>query len=141
MAYDMVTIYGMNKKVGNVSFYDPQKEYGFTKPYSEKTAEVIDEEVRNIIDEAFQRTKELLKSKWEDYEKIAQALLEKEMIFKSDMEELIGKRPFSENEPLVEDLVEDKEAEIKLEIAEVPAEDSVVVPVEKEDETTGEEKF
>ena len=102
MAYDMVTVYGMNERVGNVSFYDPQKEYGFTKPYSEKTAEVIDDEVRKIIHESFVRTKELLKTKWDEYEIIAKALLEKEQIFKSDIEELIGKRPFSENEPLVE---------------------------------------
>jgi cell division protease FtsH len=132
MAYDMVTVYGMNKKVGNVSFYDPQKEYGFTKPYSEKTAEVIDEEVRKIIDEAFDRTKDLLKDKWEEYEKIAQALLEKEMIFKSDMEELIGKRPFAEPEHLVE--IEEKAVDIPLEIAETPNEDIVVTPTEKEEE-------
>jgi len=136
MAYDMVTLYGMNEKIGNVSFYDPQKEYGFTKPYSEKTAEVIDDEVRKIISESFIRTKELLKSKWEEYEKIAKALLEKEMIFKSDMEELIGKRPFSENEPLVEE----KEVTIELEIAEIPAEEIVVTPADKNNEVTTEEK-
>lgn len=127
MAYDMVTIYGMNEKVGNVSFYDPQKEYGFTKPYSEKTAEVIDEEVRKIISESFIRTKELLKAKWVEYEKIAKALLEKEQIFKSDMEELIGKRPFSENEPLVEV----KEEPIAEETAEAPAEEKVAAQIEE----------
>lgn len=96
LAYDMVTIYGMNEKIGHVSFYDPKQEYGFTKPYSEKTAEVIDEEVRKIISASFERAKNLLIEKNEEFEKIANALLEKEIIFKSDIEMLIGKRPFEE---------------------------------------------
>ena len=115
----------------------PQKEYGFTKPYSEKTAEVIDDEVRKIISDSFIRTKELLKTKWEEYEKIAKALLEKEMIFKSDMEELIGKRPFSENEPLVE-VKEEPDAEVKADEQtevkdEAPAEETVVIPSEEKE--------
>ena len=78
---------------------------------------------------------------WDEYEKIAQALLEKEQIFKSDMEEIIGKRPFKEHESLVEDKVEDKEVNIELEIAELPAEEIVVIPAEKSDDTPSEEKF
>jgi cell division protease FtsH len=97
MAYDMVTIYGMNDKIGQVSFYDPQREFGFTKPYSEKTAEVIDDEVRKIISETYDRARELLDNKKDEFDKIAQALLEKETIFKSDMESLIGKRPYEEH--------------------------------------------
>lgn len=96
MAYAMVTLYGMNKKIGNVSFYDPQGgEYSFTKPYSEDTAKAIDEEVRNIIDAAYQRTKNLLIEKREALEAVAQELLKKEVLFQQDLELLIGKRPFS----------------------------------------------
>lgn len=96
MAYGMVTIYGMNDKIGNVSFYDSKgTEYQFNKPYSENTAKTIDEEVRNIIDKAYQRTKELLKSKQTQLEIVAQELLKKEIIFQSDLETLIGKRPFA----------------------------------------------
>lgn len=95
MAYSMVTIYGMNDKIGNVSFYDSkQSEYSFNKPYSEATAQTIDDEVRRIISEAYERTKALLNSKRKELEIIAQKLLEKEIIFQSDLEELIGKRPF-----------------------------------------------
>lgn len=102
LAYDMITIYGMNEKLGHVSFYDPRQEYGFTKPYSEKTAEVIDEEVRKIINTCYERAKNLLIEKNEEFEKIATALLEKEIIFKSDIENIIGKRPFEEKEHHVE---------------------------------------
>ena len=94
MSYDMVTIYGMNDKLGHVSFHDPQKEYSFQKPYSDKTAETIDEEVRKIIETSYQRSLALLKEKVEAFEKIANVLLEKETIFQSDIEKLIGSRPF-----------------------------------------------
>lgn len=95
MAYNMITIYGMNEKVGNVSFYDPQNEYGFGKPYSEKTAELIDEEVRTIISNSYQRTVNLIREKKNEVEILAQELLKREILFQSDLEKLIGKRPFS----------------------------------------------
>ncbi len=96
MAYGIVTVYGMNDKIGNVSFYDSkQSEYSFTKPYSEATAKTIDDEVRSIIDQAYQRTKQLLTNKRRELEIIAQELLKKEIIFQTDLERLIGKRPFS----------------------------------------------
>jgi cell division protease FtsH len=97
MAYAMVTVYGMNDKVGNVSFYDPQNENSFTKPYSDETAKVIDEEVRKIIDEAYTRTIELLEGKREQLEILAKKLLEKEILFKSDLEVLIGNREFDDH--------------------------------------------
>ncbi len=100
IAYAMVTVYGMNEKVGNVSFYDPQQENAFTKPYSEETSKIIDEEVRKLIDEAYERTKALLKEKKPQVEKLAEALLEKEVLFQSDVEALIGKRPYEEKKPL-----------------------------------------
>jgi cell division protease FtsH len=95
-AYSMVSVYGMNDKIGNVSFYDSkQSEYSFNKPYSETTATTIDQEVRRIIDEAYQRVLRLLNEKRESLEKIAQALLQKEILFQSDLEDLIGARPFA----------------------------------------------
>ena len=96
MAYSMVTVYGMNEKVGNVSFYDPQQENAFTKPYSDDTAKLIDFEVRHLIDTAYERTKQLLTARKEEVEKLANALLEKEVLFQSDVEALIGKRPFED---------------------------------------------
>jgi len=94
LAYAMVTIYGMNEKVGNVSFNDTQGEYQFNKPYSEKTSELIDDEVRNQINAVYARTKKLLSEKREGLEKLANKLIEKEILFQSDLEEILGKRPF-----------------------------------------------
>lgn len=94
MAYAMVSIYGMNGNVGNVSFYDPNNEYGFTKPYSDRTAEMIDIEVRNMIDRCYSRTKELLLEKRDKLEALAQVLLQREILFQHDLEEILGKRPF-----------------------------------------------
>lgn len=100
IAYSMVTVYGMNNKVGNVSFYDPAQENSFQKPYSEETGKLIDEEVRKIIDNAYERTKQLLTEKRAEVEKLAKALLDKEVLHQSDVEELIGKRPFEEKKIL-----------------------------------------
>ena len=95
LAYSIVTVYGMNDKIGNVSFFDSkQSEYSFTKPYSEETARTIDQEVRKLIESAFKRTKDLLLKKQDYLEVVAKELLEKEIIFQSDLERLIGKRPF-----------------------------------------------
>lgn len=94
LSYSMVTIYGMSTKVGNLSFYDPQGEYGYQKPYSEKTAELIDEEVRRIVSEAYERTRNMILEKKEQVQAIAEELLHKEILFQSDLERLIGKRPF-----------------------------------------------
>ena len=96
MAYSMVTMYGMNAKLGNVSFYDSkgQNEYGFSKPYSEATSQVIDEEVRNIIENAYIRTKELLTERRHELEVVAKELLEKEVLQQEDLTRLVGKRPF-----------------------------------------------
>ena len=100
IAYSMVTAYGMNSKVGNVSFYDPTQENTFTKPFSEETGKIIDEEVRGIIDEAYQKTLKLLTEKKQQVEILAKELLDKEVLHKSDVEELIGKRPFEEKKLL-----------------------------------------
>lgn len=97
MAYAMVTIYGMNEKIGNISFHDskPQSDFLMSKPYSEATAEIIDQEVKKIIEHAYERTKDLLREHAEELEIISQALLKKEVLFQSDLEELIGRRPFA----------------------------------------------
>ena len=97
MAYAMVTLYGMNKRIGNLSFNDPQQDYRFAKPYSEELAKAIDEEVHKIIEDAYIRTKQLLSDKRGQLEAVAQELLSKEIIFKADMERLIGNRPFEEH--------------------------------------------
>ena len=96
MAYSMVTMYGMNAKLGNVSFYDSkgQNEYGFSKPYSEATSQVIDEEVRHIIENAYNRTKELLTERRHELEVVAKELLEKEVLQQEDLTRLVGPRPF-----------------------------------------------
>ena len=100
IAYSMVTAYGMNEHVGNVSFYDPTQENTFTKPYSEETGKMIDEEVRSIINSAYQRTIQLLQEKKHEVEVLAKELLSKEVLHKSDVEFLIGKRPFEEKKPI-----------------------------------------
>jgi cell division protease FtsH len=100
MAYAMVTVYGMNDKVGNISYYDPQQENMFTKPYSEETGKMIDEEVRKLVDEAYERTKALLIEHREQVEILARELLKTEVLFKSDVEALIGKRPYEEKKAL-----------------------------------------
>jgi AFG3 family protein len=94
LAYAMVTIYGMNDKVGNVSFNDTQGEYQFNKPYSDKTSELIDEEVRILVRNVYEQTKKLLNDKRDGLDKLAHKLLEKEILFQSDLEEILGKRPF-----------------------------------------------
>ena len=103
MAYSIVSVYGMNKNIGNISFYDSkQSDYNFTKPYSDSTAEKIDSEVKRIVDSAYDRTKKLLLDKRDQLEKIANKLLEKEILFQNDLETLIGKRPF-ENKQIVQE--------------------------------------
>ena len=108
MAYSIVSVYGMNKNIGNISFFDSkQSDYNFTKPYSDSTAEKIDSEVKRIVDNAYDRTKNLLIEKKGQLEKIAKMLLKKEILFQNDLEELIGKRPFEDgqaNEKEVDDI-------------------------------------
>ncbi len=95
-AYAMVSIFGMSEKVGNVSYYDStgQSDYSFTKPYSEKTAVLIDEEAKALIDSQYKRAKEILKKNAEGHAKLATLLLEREVIFSEDLEDIFGKRPW-----------------------------------------------
>ena len=96
-AYSMVMYYGLNKKLGNISYYDStgQSEYAFTKPYSEKTAQDIDEEVHQLIENSYNRAKEVLSTNKEKLIELAEYLLEKEVIFAEDLERIFGKRPNS----------------------------------------------
>ena len=93
MAYSMVTIYGMNEAVGTLSF-PPKGEMEFNKPYSDATAQLIDNEVRKIVDSAYERTKQLLTSKKEAVQAVAELLLKKETINQAEVKALVGERPY-----------------------------------------------
>ena len=139
LAYSMITIYGMNSKVGHVSFHDPQGEYGYQRPYSEKTAELIDEEVRALIQKAYDITEALLTEKKAELELVAKALLEKEILFKSDLENLIGRRPF---DPIEDAVVE---AEINstgtIETPAIAEDNNSVTPASEVTSTSSEEEI
>ncbi|WP_185878277.1 ATP-dependent zinc metalloprotease FtsH [Blattabacterium cuenoti] len=98
-AQSMVAIFGLNDRIGNISYYDStgQSEFYFSKPYSEKTAQIIDEEISKIIAEQYQRAKNLLKSNEKKLSMLANELLQKEVIFREDLKKIFGERPFSED--------------------------------------------
>ncbi len=98
----MVTVYGLSSKVGNLTYYDSsgQSEYGFTKPYSEQTAELIDKEISDIIEEQYKRAVKLLSENKDKLTELAEVLLDKEVIFKDNLEKIFGKRAFEKNEIL-----------------------------------------
>ena len=102
----MVTIYGLSDKVGNLTYYDSsgQNEYGFTKPYSEKTAELIDKEISDIIEKQYKRAIKLLEDNKDKLTELANVLLEKEVIFKDNLEKIFGKRDFNNEE--IESVIE-----------------------------------
>ena len=106
MAYSMISVFGMNEKVGNVSFYGMSQD-NFNKPYSDETATLIDDEVRKQIDEQYVVAQKLLTEKRAELDILAQQLLEKEVLLKSDVERLIGKRPFDDNEVFVSKVAPD----------------------------------
>ncbi len=95
-ALAMVTYFGLNKEIGNISYYDStgQQEYSFTKPFSEKTAEKIDAEIRKLVESAYQKAKEILTENKEKLEELANILLEREVIFSEDLEKVFGTRPW-----------------------------------------------
>ena len=96
----MVTVYGLNDKVGNLTYYDSSNgnEYGFTKPYSEQTAETIDKEISLIIEKQYNRALKILQKNKKKLIQLAELLLKKEVIFKDNLEEIFGKRPFKKEE-------------------------------------------
>ena len=97
-AYAMVSIYGLNDKVGNISFYDSQGRDAFTKPYSDETARIIDEEVSKIIESQYKRALQILTDNKDKLVQLAEKLLEQEVIFKEDLETIFGKRPWEKEE-------------------------------------------
>ena len=99
-AYAMVSIFGMSEKVGMLSYYDStgRSDFSFTKPYSEKTAELIDEEAQAMIAAAYERAKRILAEHREEHRQVAELLIEKEVIFSDDLERILGKRPWSDEE-------------------------------------------
>ena len=135
----------MNDKIGNVSFYDSkQSEYSFTKPYSDATAQLIDQEVKKLIDGAYNRAKQLLTDKRDKLEIIAKELLEKEVIFQSDLERLIGKRPFDEEttyQKFTNGKVEPKESEEEEKETIENLKNDVKSEVEEEDSEKSDDKL
>jgi cell division protease FtsH len=97
LGYGMVTVYGLNKEIGNVSYYAMSQDQ-FNKPYSNETARLIDIEVRNLIEEQYERAQKLLTEKRNELNLLAETLLDKEVLLKSDLEKLIGPRPFAQDE-------------------------------------------
>ena len=117
----MVTTYGLNEKIGNVSYYDPTSDTTFSKPYSEETARIIDQEISNIIEKCYQKALAMLSERKEQLTQLANLLLEKEVIFKEDLEQIFGKRPFEPAEIAKPKIApkSETEAEKKGEITEV----------------------
>lgn len=148
-AYAMVSVYGLNEAIGNISFYDStgSQDYSFQKPYSEKTAERIDEEVKKIVDAQYERAKKLLIDNKEKLTKLANQLLEKEVIFKEDLVKIFGERPFKKEEHLIPETTKkvantengDKESEAEGTL-EPPAENGVESHGDAETPTETEEK-
>ncbi len=101
-AFAMISYFGMSDKIGNLSYYDStgQQEYSFNKPYSEKTAETIDAEVKSLIDIQYERAKSILKKNKKGLQQLAEILLEKEVIFSDDLEKIFGKRPWGSAEEM-----------------------------------------
>ncbi len=142
-AQAIVTIYGLNDKLGNISYYDStgQSEYSFGKPYSEHTAQVIDDEISKIVEKAYVKAKEILFENKEKLTQLAEALLEKEVIFKEDLEVIFGKRPNSEAEEIQQNYsknTEEKETSTENNITEVAIEN--IEEEEKEEDAPLDDK-
>lgn len=133
----MVTIYGLNDKIGNLTYHDSsgQSEYNFTKPYSEKTSELIDREISNLIEEQYQRAIKLLEENKDKLTQLAEILLDKEVIFKDNLEEIFGKRPFKSRD----EIMNGEEAKKTVPVREETVTEKEI-PSEKEAEETTAEK-
>ena len=112
-AYAMIVYYGLDEKIGNVSYYDStgQQEYSMTKPYSEKTAQEIDERVHLLVEESYKRAKKILQDNYDKVEQLAKLLLEREVIFTEDVQNILGERPFQTQEPELKDTSNKQEPE------------------------------
>jgi cell division protease FtsH len=125
----MVAFYGLNKKIGNISYYDSsgQNEYSFSKPFSEETARVIDDEIHKMVEESYDKAKALLTDNREKLNQLAEILLLKEVIFREDLEKIFGKRPFPDHDHVMinsnGETNEERHAEAAARIASSPAVD------------------
>ena len=119
-AYSMVSIYGLNERIGNRSYYDSRGENSFTKPYSEETARIIDEEVSAVIEKAYDRAKDILATNREKLEALAQSLLDNEVIFKEDVERILGARPFASAAPALAESAAEPAAEPEKPVEDMP---------------------
>ena len=141
-AYAMVGIYGLNDRIGNLSYYDSSGENQFTKPYSDETARTMDEEVSKLVEAAYQRALHLLTENREKLEELAQLLLDKEVIFKEDLERILGVRPYIDRQTQIDEAETTAQIEKdKADAANAPvvetAESSTSVTEESQDEKTG----
>lgn len=140
-AYAMVAFYGLNKKIGNISYYDSsgQNEYSFSKPFSEETARVIDDEIHKMVEESYNKAKELLTQNREKLNQLAEILLLKEVIFREDLEKIFGKRPFPDHDHVMinsnGETNEDRHAEAASRIATSPAVDDLPEEGDKPENT------
>lgn len=135
-AMAMVSIYGLNEKVGNVSYYNLDN--GFTKPFSEKTAALMDDEIKNITDQQYQRAIKILTENKDKVNLLAEKLLEKEVIFKEDLELIFGKRPFdkedsAEIKPNIESVISEEEKPVKENTIELNSENEITIEENKEE--------
>jgi cell division protease FtsH len=144
-AFGMVAYLGMSDKLTNICYYNTQQDYSFDKPYSESTAELIDEEVKKLIEAQYQRAKAILEEHKDGHAQLAQMLIEREVIFAEDVEKIFGKRPWksrsdeliAENDKLLKQREEEAAAEaIKEAVKKVK--EAGLIPSISEEETTGE---
>jgi cell division protease FtsH len=130
-AYAMVSIYGLNDKIGNISFYDSQGRDSFTKPYSDDTARVIDEEVSKLVESQYQRAIAILKANEDKLQLLAEKLLSKEVVFKEDLVEIFGKRQWEPEEEVAHAKVETEDAVAEIETVETSeTESSTDAPIQ-----------
>ena len=134
-AYAIVTYFGLNERIGNISFYDSsgRSEYSFTKPYSEKTAQVIDEEISKVIEDAYENAKKILRDHKEQLLELAKTLLEKEVIFRDDVQRIFGEREWSDKE-------EDEDILSAISKANIQIDEDEDVEEKKEETETSKEK-
>ncbi len=138
-AIAMVSFYGMSSDIGNLSYYNSTDDYGFTKPYSDKTAEKIDADVKAMVEEQYERAKEVLRNNMEGLTKLAETLLEKEVIFSDDLERIFGKRK-GENKALdaINEAKEQEKAEAENQTAEAEKGSGSDAEIENQDNENSE---
>lgn len=142
-AYAMVTVYGLNEEIGNISFYDSSgsSDYNFTKPYSEKTSEKIDAEVKKIVESQYERAKKLLADNKEKLTKLATQLLEKEVIFKEDLQTIFGKRPYETEEHLIPNSKNGEQKQLKpVSEKDISLGDGIAEDLERDEQDAAENK-